>query len=102
MAHPFAYVVTETLSGARTLTAAEVANTSVFSFDPGGSARTITLPAEATSAGQVLFIANTADGAEVITVENDGTDTIVTPTQNESAIVFCDGVAWYGIAGANS
>lgn len=102
MAHPFGYTTAETLTGARTLTAAEVASTSVFAFDPGGAARDLTLPALATSAGMVLFIANTADAAEVITIKNPAAATICTPTQAESAIVWCDGVAWYGLVGAAS
>ena len=62
----------------------------------------MTLPAEADCAGYVLFIANAADGAEVLTIQDDGTNTIVTPTQNESCIIWCDGSAWHGLVGAES
>ena len=65
-------------------------------MDPGGAARTVTLPAEADSDGLVFVIVNRADAAEVITVQDDGTTTIVTPTQNEVAVCFCDGVGWSG------
>ncbi len=104
MAHPFAVssATVETLTGARTITAAEVLASSVFTFDPGGAGRTVTLPnASSTYAGQILFIANAADAAEVLTVSADSA-TVVTPTQAESAIVWCDGTKWRGIAGANS
>ncbi len=102
MGHPFAVTVVETLAANRTLTQAEVDESNMFSFDPGGSARNLVLPAEATSAGIVLFINNTADAAEVITIQDDTPATVCTPTQNESAIVWCDGVSWFGLAGAAS
>ncbi len=102
MAHPFGYVAAETLTGARTITAAEIASTSIFAFDPGGAGRDVTLPAVATSAGQVLFIANTADAAEVLTIKNASAATICTPTQNETAVLFCNGTTWFGLVGANS
>lgn len=92
----------ETLSGNRTLTIAEVEKYQAFAFDPGGASRDLTLPPEADCTGAFLFIANKADAAEVITVKNDGAGTIVTPTQAESACVWCDGTNWYGFVGANS
>lgn len=98
----FPAAATETLSGNRTLTVDEIDRTQIFSFDPGGSGRTVTLPAEAESEGAVVFVANTADGAEVLTIQDDGTNTIVTPTQNEAAILWCDGTSWYGLVGASS
>jgi hypothetical protein len=101
MAHPFGAVVAETLTGTRTLTSGEIASTSIFAFDPGGAGRSLVLPTAASSKGHVLFIANMADAAEVITISADSA-TVVTPTQAESAIVFSNGVKWFGIAGANS
>jgi hypothetical protein len=50
----------------------------------------------------VLFISNQANAAEVITIKNDAGTAICTPTQNEAAIVWCDGVSWYGAVGAQS
>lgn len=70
-------------------------------LDPDG-ARTVTLPAEADSDGLIFMISNEADAAEIITVEDDGTNTIVTPTQNEAAIVWCNGVTWSGLVGATA
>lgn len=105
MAHAFAVgsSTTETLTGTRTITAAEVAASTIFAFDPGGAGRNVDVPtAAAANAGQFLVIANKADAAEVLTVRNGGSATIVTPTQGETAIIFSTGSEWIGIAGANS
>lgn len=96
MGHPLAVTATETLADNRTLTAAEIAESNIFSFDCGGSARSLTLPAEATSSGIILYISNTSDAAEVLTIQDDTPATVCTPTQNEDAIVWCDGTSWYG------
>jgi hypothetical protein len=50
----------------------------------------------------IIFISNQADAAEVITVKNAAASAIVTPTQNEACLLWCDGVAWYGLVGAQS
>ncbi len=67
-------------------------------LDPGGSGRNVFLPAVTGNKGLTYIIRNSADAAEVLTVKNAGGDNICTPTQNETAIVWCDGAAWYGIA----
>lgn len=96
MAHPLGVAAAETLTGARTLTNAEIQAAQLWSFDPGGAARDLTLPTVAAeNTGIVLFIANKADAAEVLTIK-DGVGTICTPTQNESAVVWCDGATWDG------
>ncbi len=100
MGHPLGVNVLETLSANRTLTQAEVDDNNIFTFDPGGSARNLVLPAEADCAGIVLFIHNAADAAEVITIQDDTPATVCTPTQNESATVWCDGVSWRGQVGS--
>jgi hypothetical protein len=92
--------LTETLAGNRTLTRAEVDQYDCFAFDPDGSGRNVVLPAEADSRGVILFIVNTADGAEVLTVQDDTPATVCTPTQAEAAVVWCDGSSWYGFVGA--
>lgn len=102
MAHPLTAKATETLSGARVITAAELDTYGIMSFDPGGAGRNVDLPAEATSAGHILMISNEADAAEVLTIRDDGGATIVTPTQNEACVLFCDGTRWYGLVGASS
>lgn len=63
-------------------------------IDPGGSARDVTLPAEASSNGMWFYILNAADAAENLVVKDDGAATIVTISQNEAAIVICNGTAW--------
>lgn len=92
----------ETLTGARTITLAEVEQYQIFLFDPGGASRTVTLPAEEACKGVVVMISNRADAAEVLTIENDAASTVVTPTQAEAAMLFCDGVSWCGLVGAQS
>lgn len=94
MSHPFDVRPTETLTGHRTLAVAELAD--IMSFDPGGAGRNLILPAEADCAGIVLHISNVADAAEVLTIQSDAPATICTPTQNEDAIVWCDGTNWFG------
>jgi len=90
---------TETLTGNKTLTAADAR---IQVLDPGGAGRTITLPAEAQAAGLDFIIHNSADAAEVLTIKDDGGGTVCTPAQNETAYVFCDGTSWRGIVGANN
>jgi len=92
----------ETLTGNRTITVAEIEQYQAFAFDPGGAGRNVVLPPEAACKGVVLFISNKADAAEILTVQNDAAGTIVTPTQNEACMVWCDGTNWYGFVGAQS
>lgn len=101
MAHPLRAATAETLAGTRTLTLAEVAEYGIWELDPGGAGRTVNLPAIADSTGQLLLIKNTADAAEVLTIA-DSVGTVSTPTQNESAILWCGTTRWASIAGANS
>lgn len=81
-----------TLTGALTLTRQYRKK---LRIDPGGAGRTITLPAEETSNGLEFEILNTADAAELLTVENDAAATVVEIAQNEKATVVCDGSSWY-------
>ena len=90
--------VTETLAANKTLT---VDSPCLQFIDPNG-ARDLTLPAEADSDGLVFVIVNQAGGSEIITIKDDASATICTPTQNETAILFCDGTSWGGLVGANS
>lgn len=90
---------TETLAGAKVLTHDDAH----FQFlDPGGAGRNVDLPAEEESAGLTFVIANKADAAEIITIRNDAGGTVCTPTQSETAVVFCDGTTWAGLVGASS
>lgn len=92
----------ETLTAARVITAAEVEKYNAMAFDPGGASRNVDLPAEESSVGVFLYISNTADAAEILTIRNDAGATVVTPTQNEACMVWCDGVRWYGLVGAQA
>jgi hypothetical protein len=91
-------VQTETLSGEKSLTKL---SPSLLMLDPGGAGRDINLPAVADSVGLVFFLSNEADGAEVLTVK-EGATTIVTPTQDEACILWCDGTSWSGLVGNTS
>ncbi len=71
-------------------------------LDPNGAGRDVTLPPEAASKGLDFYIHNSADAAEILTIKEDGGTTICTPTQNESAYVYCDGTTWRGMVGANN
>ncbi len=88
----------ETLSGARSITVAEVDQYNALAFDPDGAGRTITLPPEAQCAGAFLWITNEAGGSpEVLTIQDDTPATICTPDQNECAWLFCNGTNWWGL-----
>jgi len=84
-----------TLSGDLTLTTDYPA---VVKLDPGGAGRTITLEAESGAAGRFRLIVNAADVAEVLTINDDGGSEVSTPTNNQAALVYCDGTAWTEIA----
>lgn len=92
----------ETLGAARVITLAELDQFQSFAFDPGGAGRNVDLPAEEACAGSLVFVSNEADAAEVLTIRNDAGGTIVTPTQNEAAVLWCNGTAWFGLVGASS
>ena len=84
-----------TLAGTLTLT---VAHPMICKLDPGGAGRDVNLEAEGVCPGRVRLIVNSADAGEVLTIKNDGGSTISTPTQNEAALLYCDGTAWSEIA----
>ena len=115
----------ETLSGAKTLAVTD----SKYQFlDPGGSGRNVDLPDMRTLTTDInsegtgdagtdryvdaqsgfFVISNTADGSEVITVRgwngSTTTGTIMTPTQNETAVCYWTGATngWIGIAGSDA
>lgn len=69
-------------------------------LDPGGAGRTITLPAE--EAGLTFVLVNTADAAEDLTVQDDAAGAVGTVSQNEVALLVCDGTAWHALVGANT
>ena len=74
----------QTLAGALTLTHKSA---QFLGLDPGGSGRTITLPAPQEGAFFVIF--NRADGAEnLLIAQADDATTLVTINQNEAALVY--------------
>lgn len=95
-------VLTETLAANRTITAQELRKYDFFSIDPNG-ARDVTIPdASEFWNGESFILENTAGGAEVITLKDTTGSTICTPTQNETALVYCRAGAWKGIVGASN
>lgn len=66
-------------------------------LDPGGSSRTITLPAAATT-NHVFVIANMADAAEKLTVQNDAITKIDDISKNEAKIFVSAGTYWVSIS----
>jgi len=87
----------ETLAGTKTLT---VGDRRLQVLNPGGAGRNVVLPREAESAGLEFRVVNAATGVEILTIQaSNGSTTVCTPTQNESAIVFYDGLTWRGIVG---
>ena len=79
-----------------------VITSNVLLIDPAGSGRNITLPAEASSTGLFLLIFNTADGAEALTIKDDGGTDIIVLDQNQHGIVFCDGTNFIGFMGGET
>lgn len=72
----------------------------IQALDPGGASRNVTLPASP-QIGDWFLIINTADAAEIITVQTSAGGALtppITPTQNESAFVVYTGatLGWRG------
>jgi len=82
----------ETLAAAKTLV---VGDPTVLSYDPGGSSRNVTLPAEASSMAKLFIIVNDSSGAgENLVVKSDGGTTIGTVADGEMGLFICDGTQW--------
>ena len=94
--------LSETLTGHRTITQAEIDAYTTFVFDPGGAVRNVILPAEAKTPGRFLFIVNASDDTEVMTVQDDAAATVGTPTEGEAIMLWCDGTTWRGLVGVTS
>ena len=82
---------TETLGGGKTL----VINDASRQFlDPGGSGRTVVLPALAD--GLEVTIINNQSAAEIITINDAAGNTVGSPTGLEAKTLYCDGTTWQG------
>lgn len=101
-ANRFSVRTPETLTGTRVITLDEIERWQVFTFDPGGAARNVDLPPVTAAAGAYLLLANTAGALVIITVRDALGATVVTPTQAEACVLWCDGTRWYGLVGAFS
>lgn len=82
----------EVLTGARTITLAELDRWQVLVFDSGAANRIITLPAVAGCEGAYVYVV--ASGANDIIVNNSAATLVVTVLNGESALVMCDGATW--------
>lgn len=69
-------------------------------IDAGGASMTLTLPTVAAAANRILFLFNTADGIETITVKDStGVTTVATLAQNKATVLYCNGTTWHAIVG---
>lgn len=91
---------TKTLAATKTLTCDDAF---YQVLDPDGADRDVVLPKEAASKGLRFLIRNAADAAEVLTImASDGSTAVCTPTQNETAELYCDGTTWRGTVSAHN
>lgn len=90
----------------RTVTAAYTAqpHDCTILVDATAGAVTVTLPPAATSSGKVLAVKKIDGGANAVTVDGHGAETIdgaatkSTTTANAGWLFHCDGTAWYILA----
>jgi len=93
-------VKTETLTGTRTITAAEIRQYKVWVLDPGGGSQDVNLPvASADFNGECILVENTADAAESLAIKD--TATVITIAQNGSGFIYCRNGTWRGLSGAS-
>lgn len=89
-------VTSSTLSGAVTL---DGQSSNFLQYDPGGSSRNVTFPAESDYANGFFFVANAAsDAGELLVLKDDAAVTKLSLDKGEVGLMFCDGTAWYGVA----
>lgn len=79
-----------TLTGTTQLTDEDGA---ILFVDPAGGARDLELPDA--KDGRFLYIKNTADASETITVKTaDGVTTVQSLAQNRYCMLWCEGTTW--------
>ena len=82
---------TETLSGGKTF----VVNDAKRQFlDPGGSGRTVVLPALAD--GLEVTIINNQSDSEIIRIDDAASNVVGSVTGLEAKTLYCDGTTWQG------
>ena len=92
-----------TLADDTTLTKSSHFTHRIVRHDPGGAARTLTLPTEADMDGFFGLLVNAADKNEKLTVKEDAeSTTIATVEQNQACILAGDGTSWWGLLLTNS
>ena len=92
----------ESLSGNRVISVAEIEVNQAFIFNPGATARNVDLPAAAACAGVMVFIGNAGTTTGTLTIRDAAAatiDTIAAPAANNltGALLFCTGAAWFGL-----
>lgn len=95
----------ETLAGNRTITLAELEQWQALIFDPGTTARDVTLPPAAACLGVKVFIGNKGTTTGTLVVKDSGGTAVATvgsvaANDVSGAWFLCDGTAWYGALGA--
>jgi len=85
-------LLSETLDDDRTITIKEIDDYDIVVFDPGGAARTVTLPDDDDDLdGEAFIVENSADAEEILTIVDETPTTLCTITQGESALVYYRG-----------
>lgn len=83
----------ETLTGARTITLAEIDRYQAMVFTGGAADRVVTLPAVSACTGSYLYIVNTG-ATNKLTVNDAAAAAVAIAVAGEAVLVFCDGTAW--------
>ena len=101
----FSAQIVDMSNGALTLTldpgdtAGTLVTSNVLLVDPNGGAQNLLMPKEAPATGIIFYIANDADAAENINLQDDGGGGIGTIGQNEVGMVVSDGTNWHIFVG---
>lgn len=88
----------QTKSADYTVVAADIG--SILSVSASGAARTITLPAAASSTGLVIGVKKSDSSTNTVTIDGnssetiDGATTLVLRQQHDCVVLICDGTGW--------